>query len=568
MRFLLAPLLALCLISNVSAQVSQEDLFNSVCRVRSSDGNNAGIGSGFVFADNETTSYIMTCYHVVEENPTTVQFQRDGFMSDAIPVDVVFKSYDPGKRDLAILALDKSKLGKNIPTVLPLAGERAVNFGEHKMFTLGHPNGSTNPTMFIGTITSQDAGLHFSPPPASGRSGSPIVGILPSTGEYRAIGVIGWHNEETHLGRAMNLVQIYKILRGEEVKLGIPLNGYVGSPVQYFQECPPGGCPPPFKNPFARKPPIQPSQANVNPNNPWISTSPDLTLPPPPDPFSDYEKRIKALESGIKSVNTKVDSVLITAESVKDQLSKLGVTFDTKLKNYATRDSFGKYVTQTDFVENSERIVSSMTAGITEVVTEKIDNVETGLNAVRSEAKAQNAANSDKQSAFDAKLEKVAVVAGKVAPLLNFIPGWGTIGSLGVGGIATGLYTFSRRKKKNPTVVTQGVAPSVYPPAQPVNSDQPAQLDPEAILNLIREEAKNLAPAPQEHFTAPVPTFNAQPPATVADINYTVAPSNQDLLHWRRTMEAVSKKYPETGHAIKLIERAFPIYKSGVENGR
>ena len=79
----------------------------------------------------------------------------------------------------------------------------------------------------------------------------------------------------------------------------------------------------------------------------------------------------------MKSVNTKVDNVLVTAESVKDQLSKLGVTFDTKLKNYATRDSFGNYVTQTEFTENSEQIVNSMTTGITEVVTKKIDSVET-----------------------------------------------------------------------------------------------------------------------------------------------------------------------------------------------
>ena len=137
MRYLLAPLLALCLITNASAQVSQEDLFESVCRVRSSDGKEAGIGTGFVFADNETTSYIMTCYHVVEENPTTVQFQREGFMSKEVPVEIVFKSYDPGKRDLAILAFDKSKLSGYSPRVLPLAGERDVNFGDHKMFTVG-----------------------------------------------------------------------------------------------------------------------------------------------------------------------------------------------------------------------------------------------------------------------------------------------------------------------------------------------------------------------------------------------------------------------------------------------
>lgn len=517
----------------------------------------------------------MTCYHVVEENPTTVQFQREGFMSKEVPVEIVFKSYDPGKRDLAILAFDKSKLSGYSPRVLPLAGERDVNFGDHKMFTVGHPNGSPNPTMFIGTITSQDAGLHFSPPPASGRSGSPIVGVKSSTGEYFAIGVIGWHNTETHQGRAMNLVQIYKILRGEEVKLGTPINNYVGTPVQYYKECPPGGKCPPFKNPFARSPPTQPDQANVNPNNPWIKTLPStidpLDLPPPPVVVSDYEKRLKALEADMKSVNTKVDNVLVTAESVKDQLSKLGVTFDTKLKNYATRDSFGNYVTQTEFTENSEQIVNSMTTGITEVVTKKIDSVETGfntkLNTVQSEAKAQSTANSDKQSALDAKLEKVAVVAGKVAPLLNFIPGWGTVGSLGVGGIATGLYAFSRRKKKNPAVVTQGVAPPVYPQAP-----QTQQLDPDVIMNLIRDEVKSQAPdpqhnAPEPHFYAPVPTFQGQPGA-VNDINYTTAPDNQDLLHWRRTMEAVSKKYPETGNAIRQIERAFSIYKSGVKNGR
>lgn len=562
MRFLLAPLLALCLTLNASAQVSQEDLFNSVCRVRSSDGKEAGIGSGFVFADDENTSYIMTCYHVVEENPTTVQFQRDGFMSEAVPVEVVFKSYDPGKRDLAILALDKSKLKGYSPAVLPLAGERDVNFGEHKMYTVGHPNGQLNPTMFIGTIVSQEGGLIFSPPPASGRSGSPIVGVKPSTGEHFAIGIIGWKDDENNLGRAMNLVQTYKILRGEEVVLGSPLNNYTGIPVQYIRECPDGNCYP-FINPFSKK---TPTPTLVNPNNPWIKT-PQNQLPPPPVVVSDYEKRLKALEADMKSVNTKVDNVLVAADSVKAQLTKLDVTFDTKLKNYATRDAFGNYVTQTEFTKSSQQILNDMTTGVTEIVTNKISDVESGFNTklstAQSETKAQIAANSDKQSAFDAKLEKVAVVAGKVAPLLNFIPGWGTLGSLGVGGVATGLYAFSRRKKKNPEVVTEGAVPPVYPTAQPT---QP-QLDPAVILNLIKEEAKNASP-PTEHFCAPVHTFNAQPAAPTTDINYTVAPDNQDLLHWRRTMEAVSKKYPETGNAIKLIERAFSIYKSGVENGR
>lgn len=565
MRFLLAPLLALCLTLNASAQVSQEDLFDTVCRITSTDGREKGYGSGFVFAEDETTSYIMTCYHVVKENGVTVQFQRDGFMSDPVPVETVYKSYAAGKRDLAILALEKKKLGGLAPKVLPLYEN--VNYDSSTIYTVGHAGTSLHPSMFVGTIHARtEPGLHFSPPPKSGRSGSPIVGYKPSTGQRFAIGVIGWRNEETGLGRAMDISQIYAILRGEDVALGTPISGYTGTPVQQ-QYCPPGQqCPPPLNRFFGNwnKPNGSAGQA-INPNNPWIKTPGLVTpkdndpLPSPPLAVSDHEKRLKLLEADMKSVNTKVDVVISTANDVKEQLQKLGVTFDSKLKDYATRDAFGNYVTRSELVTEQKNTLSEMTNGVTSIVTEKINSVESNIqnkvDTVQSEVHAKIDATSDKQSAFDARLEKVAVVAGKVAPLLNFIPGWGTLGSLGVGGIATGLYAFSRRKKK-PEVVTQGTS-SVYP--QTPSPVQP-QLDHNAVMNLVRQEMSKQA----QSFVATPQTFSSQPLPSPTEINYTVAPAGNDELHFRQAMEAVSRKYPETGHAIKMIEAAYPIFKSGV----
>jgi hypothetical protein len=547
MRLLLAPLLALCLITNASAQVSQDDLFYTVARISTS----SGVGSGFVFAEDDTTSYIMTCYHVVKEEQASVQFQREGFMGPVVQVETVYKSYNPGKRDLAILALDKSKLNGYSPMVLPLADENVIYDG-HKIYTIGHPGGSSNPTMLTGVVFSQDQGLHFKPAPMSGRSGSPIVGYNDS-GHF-AIGVIGWKDVENQAGRAMNIVQLYKILRGEEVSVGTPLNDYTGTAVQFIQDCPDGQC-----YPFQR---FLPKQSSVNPNNPWIKT-PNNVLPNAPAPISDdIEKRLAALESATKANKATVEQVLTTANSVKEQLEKLGVTFDKKLEGYATRDQFGNYVTQTQLTAESKNIVNQVSTGVETIVVDKFNVVQASVDGVKNNVEAKLATNTESQSRLEEKVEKVAAIAGKIAPILNIVPGWGTAASLALGGLATGLTWFGTRKKKKSVDVN---------PVQNSN-----QLDTQTIMNLVRREMATTAPQPiqqnvqqavqkESPYMAPIQSFSSQPPVTPTEINYTVAPKDNDELHFRRAMEAVSRKYPESGHTIKLIEAAYPIFKSGVK---
>jgi len=543
MRILLASILALCLTNNAVAQVSQDDLFSTVARIST----RSGVGSGFVFADDETTSYIMTCYHVVKEEQASVQFQREGFMGPVVQVETVYKSYNPGKRDLAILALDKSKLNGYSPVVLPLADENVIYDG-HKIYTIGHPDGSSNPTMLTGVVFSQDQGLHFKPAPMSGRSGSPIVGYNDS-GHF-AIGVVGWKDVENQSGRAMNIVQLYKILRGEEVSVGTPLNDYTGTPVQFIQDCPDGQC-----YPFQR---FLPKQSNVNPNNPWIKT-PSNVLPNAPAPISDdIEKRLAALEQKTKENKETVDRVLTTAMSVKEQLDKLGVTFDKKLEGYATRDQFGNYVTKTELSTESKNIVSEVSTGVETIVIDKFNAVQSSVDQVKTNVESKLATSEENQSKLVDRLEKVAVVTGQIAPILNFVPGWGTAASLAVGGLATGLTWFTTRKKKKPSPI---VNPAVTP------------LDPNTIMDLVKREMAKTQPQPitpkEPPYMAPVQSFSSQPSVmpsvTPTEINYMVAPKDNDELHFRQAMEAVSRKYPESGHTIKLIEAAYPIFKSGVK---
>lgn len=616
MRFLLAPFLALCLITNASAQVSQEDtanivvgqeqLFDAVCRVETPGEKGLDVGSGFVFAEDDATSYIMTCYHVVTDKPVKVRFQRDGFMSEPIPVEVVYKSYDPYKRDLAILALQKSKL-KVAPRVLPLYSEN-VNYNSPKIWTLGHAGGSLHPSMFTGTIIERtEPGLHFSPPPKGGRSGSPIVGFKGSTDQRFAIGLIGWRNEETGLGKAMDISQIYAVLRGEDVSLAEPLTSYKGTPVQYYQNCPDGKCYPfqGFFNPN-QSPPTKKDDQLVNPNNPWIKT-PNAPLPVPGPPDSTLEKRVATLEGKVSGLDKKVDTVLITAQAVKGELAKQGIAIDTKLKNYATRDSFGNYVTKSELIAESKSIVTDVTTG----VNNKVDNQ---INTVKGDIAEVSTKVDDGQS----KLDKAIKVTETVGPLLAFVPGWGTAASLGLGGVGVVLDQLRRRKKKrlveeaakeetetNRTNDKNHVLALMDKKLQQTQADIEAanlakeaalkesteqllkdklaaqakeleekkekenQLSVDAVLALIQQEISQrptAEPLPQpapEPYTAPVQHFHEQP-ARPFDINYTVAPENNDALYFRQAMEAVSKKYPETGFAIKLIEKAYPIFKSGV----
>lgn len=568
--------MALCLITNVSAQVSQEDLFDTVCRIKTED----GVGSGWVFEETETTSYIMTCFHVVENSQATVQFQRDGFMSEAVPVETVYKSFDPYKRDLAILALEKKKLGGLVPKVLPLLSNDNVNWDTPTIYTVGHANGSVHPSMFIGTIIKTgQPGLHFQPPPKGGRSGSPVVGYKKSTGERFAIGMIGWRNEETGLGRAMSIDQVYAILRGEDTVIGSPLNNYTGTAVQYTQQCPPGKQCPPFYGMFKGKQTPKVSDGIINPNNPWISTP--GKVPGPPLIVNNYEQRIAALEAisktnaaTIKANKATVDKVLTVAESVKAQLAALGVNIDDKLKNYAQRDPSGNYVTEAQLLTNQ----TSTTDAVTNIVATKVGNFTTDVNdrlkkvgLAQTEVSTRLDEQSGQQSKIDAKLEKVAETATKLAPLLNFIPGWGTVASVGATGIGGLVLAWTRRKKKPIDAINQGGVGYQYP-LPVVNPQVPAQPDMAAAMELIRREmAANRPPeqptpqAPIEPpYVAPVQTFNMQPPARPTEINYTVAPNNNDELHFRQAMEAVSKRYPWTGQAISLIEKAYPIYKSGV----
>jgi hypothetical protein len=243
---------------------------DAVCRVRAG----SGVGSGCVIRILDGQVYVLTAAHVVESPGAAVQCDmfHSGHCSAPIPGRVV--ALDQAC-DVAICVLPASGFGGLLPEQIPLAGpEDRVQPGE-AVITLGCAEGRWA-SAYRGHATgySEDGQiLMFIPPPASGRSGSPLL-----LGDGSAVvGVVSFRansQSESAYGGAMSTAAIWRAFGASQT---------AGS-------CGPGGCPPdgnsgnlfrrPMPRPFQRPAP----QPYGEGGGAWPTLPPGVITPPTPPP--------------------------------------------------------------------------------------------------------------------------------------------------------------------------------------------------------------------------------------------------------------------------------------------
>jgi len=111
---------------------------------------NAVSGSGFVISSNDTTSYILTNYHVIDGVSDITVFFSDGKSYDATLVG------GEEENDIAVLKIDQGNLR---PVVL--GDSDAINVGEN-VYAIGNPLGELTFTFTGGYVSSKDRAVTMS----------------------------------------------------------------------------------------------------------------------------------------------------------------------------------------------------------------------------------------------------------------------------------------------------------------------------------------------------------------------------------------------------------------------
>ena len=111
---------------------------------------NAVSGSGFVISSNDTTSYILTNYHVIDGVSDIKVFFSDGTSYDATLVG------GEEENDIAVLKIDQG----NLQTVV-LGDSSAINVGE-PVYAIGNPLGELTFTFTGGYVSAKDRSVTMS----------------------------------------------------------------------------------------------------------------------------------------------------------------------------------------------------------------------------------------------------------------------------------------------------------------------------------------------------------------------------------------------------------------------
>ncbi|QGJ71054.1 Hypothetical protein PBC10988_27570 [Planctomycetales bacterium 10988] len=280
-------------------------LHHAICRIHSNSAGEINLGTGVVIAKQGASYKILTNAHVVGDEGSSeikVVFWYEGHQLPARSAVIEWKSYAPGTaRDIAILDLADASCRDFPPAVIPLESPDSQLLPGQGFHSIGCPHGGW-PTAFTGHITRNlRAAIEFLPPPAEGRSGSPLFEL--TTGKI--IGLIAWQTADQRSGRALSLLEIHAAFagnppgllqassRGSQHKecfldlfqVNRPTVNLVGElqPLVPVQQCP-GICPP--RDPLQPKP-SQPRWLPWSGRHqlpPSIEQPPSIQMPSPPEP--------------------------------------------------------------------------------------------------------------------------------------------------------------------------------------------------------------------------------------------------------------------------------------------
>lgn len=190
------------------------DSFDAVCRITYSDNAaSKSYGSGAVFCETTEALWILTNKHVVgDRKVVAVEFWCDGHLSLPLQGTVIWESFSSGRRDLAVVAVDgRAFAGTARPRPIPLAPRNTPppTVGQ-EIRTTGCALGAWS-TSYAGHATrTHGSVIEFLPPPADGRSGSPLL----SADGQQIIGVVTWRSDDER-GIAQSIAEVYSAFDGQ-----------------------------------------------------------------------------------------------------------------------------------------------------------------------------------------------------------------------------------------------------------------------------------------------------------------------------------------------------------------
>lgn len=218
-RVAIAALLSITL-AGVCAADSFKTISRATVRITAEEANDRyRVGSGTVI-ENDGGVEILTNEHVAgsEGENVSVEFFLRGSESEPVSGTV---SWSDTTRDLAIITVDESELGKYRPPEIEVA-ERLL-YGH--FVTMGCPNG-TFPSAFNGRFTGDylDNMATFTPRPASGRSGSGIFYI--ENGEPLLVAVVRARQIYMPLRKDKALAPFDGIYSDDGLGFAVPISEY------------------------------------------------------------------------------------------------------------------------------------------------------------------------------------------------------------------------------------------------------------------------------------------------------------------------------------------------------
>ena len=212
------------------ARPTLDDVFAASCRV-SVEG---ARGSGLFVCYQGNKAYVLTNYHVVQNNATARLDFWTNHTRQSVTGRVVKRFSDRrANLDFAIIEVNADDLKKIDPPFIPLAPVDPNSLTGRKIYAAGGPKG-----WFVqswkGSNESVESGLVlFSPHPVPGQSGSGVCTII--DGEIYAVEVLtyllGDENSDASKGGALPVLYLANALKGRRQDFGAELDATEIKPI-------------------------------------------------------------------------------------------------------------------------------------------------------------------------------------------------------------------------------------------------------------------------------------------------------------------------------------------------
>ncbi len=216
------------------ARPTLDDVFAASCRV-SVEG---ARGSGLFVCYQGNKAYVLTNYHVVQNNATARLDFWTNHTRQSVTGRVVKRFSDRrANLDFAIIEVNADDLKKIDPPFIPLAPVDPNSLTGRKIYAAGGPKG-----WFVqswkGSNESVESGLVlFSPHPVPGQSGSGVCTII--DGEIYAVEVLtyllGDENSDASKGGALPVLYLANALKGRRQDFGDALDKAKPIPVAFSE---------------------------------------------------------------------------------------------------------------------------------------------------------------------------------------------------------------------------------------------------------------------------------------------------------------------------------------------